>query len=438
MVKHRWWICGLGGLALGWLCQPLTRHAKRGGPETPTIGAEAQASKQRTRLDRGRSTAKPGRSTEFLRDAATADTGECETQVLEILASEDSNRSVELETVLRRWMSLEEPEQLLIRLDQLTKGKIWQRWTGPVFNAWVATDYTSAMATPAKLDQFSHARKIAAIEHLDPNFADYLKLEDSSFRESVDLTQALRVLGRDHPELASSLSTSDLRNSDIRAAMNWVVGGWASSDPASALAWVQGLKLSPAESGWQLRMVFGEWSRIDRSAARNAMTAAGYDESTFGQLGGIHSLPAELTGLLAPATPTTEIQLELSKNPFLDVAGLYEKLEASGIDWEKPGYLQPSINHDGWYSPDPAAAAAEAEKLPPGKLRDFLFKTIGLSRWHGMLFRSWRGLLGSNLSEYRVAGLHGSIFESGNVAGLAAALGVIMRSSVANGALPDQ
>ncbi len=68
----------------------------------------------------------------------------------------------------------------------------------------------------------------------------------------------------------------------------------------------------------------------------------------------------------------------------------------------------------------------------------FLFKTIGLSRWHGMLFRSWRGLLGSNLSEYRVAGLHGSIFESGNVAGLAAALGVIMRSSVAHESRPEQ
>ena len=68
----------------------------------------------------------------------------------------------------------------------------------------------------------------------------------------------------------------------------------------------------------------------------------------------------------------------------------------------------------------------------------YLFKTIGLSRWHGMLFRSWRGLLGSNLSEYRVAGLHGSIFESGNVAGLAAALGAIMRGSAVNEVVPDR
>ncbi len=339
--------------------------------------AEVPSSKRRIRSARERSTAKPGKSTKFLRDAATANVGKCETLVVEILASEDSNRSVELETILRRWMSLEEPKQLLERLDKMTKGKIWQRWSGPVFNAWVATDYTRAMAIPEKPDKFNHVRKIAAIEHLDPNFADYLKLADSSSSENADFTQALRVLGRDHPELASTLSTLDLEDAKIRAAMDWVAGGWASSDPASALAWVQGLKLGTAESGRLLSKVFGEWSCIDRSAARNAMTASGYDESTFGQLGGIHSLPAELTGLLAPVTPTTEIQLGLSNDPFLDVAGLYEKLEVSGIDLENLGYLMPAINHDGWYCPDPVAAATEVEKLPPGKLRDFMFKTIG-------------------------------------------------------------
>ena len=59
----------------------------------------------------------------------------------------------------------------------------------------------------------------------------------------------------------------------------------------------------------------------------------------------------------------------------------------------------------------------------------FLIKTIGLSRWHGMLFRSWRNLLGPDLSEHRVAGLHGSIFEPANVTGLAKELRAIMQPS---------
>ena len=65
--------------------------------------------------------------------------------------------------------------------------------------------------------------------------------------------------------------------------------------------------------------------------------------------------------------------------------------------------------------------------------KTYLIKTIGLTRWHGMLFRSWRTLMGSRLSEHRVAGLHGSIFESANVAGLAQELGLIFQSGLADG-----
>ena len=58
----------------------------------------------------------------------------------------------------------------------------------------------------------------------------------------------------------------------------------------------------------------------------------------------------------------------------------------------------------------------------------FLIKTRGLSRWHGMLFRSWRKLLGAGLSEHLVPGMHGSVFEPLNVGALAQVITVIVRS----------
>ena len=56
-----------------------------------------------------------------------------------------------------------------------------------------------------------------------------------------------------------------------------------------------------------------------------------------------------------------------------------------------------------------------------------LIKTSGLSRWDRALFGSWRKLMGGNLVERHIAGLHGSIFESGNVDDLAALLSSIVR-----------
>ena len=58
-----------------------------------------------------------------------------------------------------------------------------------------------------------------------------------------------------------------------------------------------------------------------------------------------------------------------------------------------------------------------------------LIKTSGLARWDRALFGSWRKLMGHHLSERQVAGLHGSIFESRNVAELAALLASIVRDS---------
>ena len=57
-----------------------------------------------------------------------------------------------------------------------------------------------------------------------------------------------------------------------------------------------------------------------------------------------------------------------------------------------------------------------------------LIKTAGLSRWDRMLFGSWRKLMGSNLSERQIAGLHGSIFGPGQVGELATLLAGIVRA----------
>jgi syringomycin synthetase protein SyrE len=51
-----------------------------------------------------------------------------------------------------------------------------------------------------------------------------------------------------------------------------------------------------------------------------------------------------------------------------------------------------------------------------------LIKSTGLSSWDRWFFRPWRRLTATRLSEYQVPGLHGSIFEAGNVGTLAAVL----------------
>ena len=48
-----------------------------------------------------------------------------------------------------------------------------------------------------------------------------------------------------------------------------------------------------------------------------------------------------------------------------------------------------------------------------------LIKSAGLATWDNLLFRAWHRLMGKNLIEHRVPGLHGSIFDVGNVGDLA-------------------
>ena len=55
-----------------------------------------------------------------------------------------------------------------------------------------------------------------------------------------------------------------------------------------------------------------------------------------------------------------------------------------------------------------------------------LIKTTGLSRWHHMLFGSWRKRMGERYSEREIAGLHGSIFDASSVGVLASQLADIV------------
>ncbi len=58
-----------------------------------------------------------------------------------------------------------------------------------------------------------------------------------------------------------------------------------------------------------------------------------------------------------------------------------------------------------------------------------LIKTSGLSRWERPLFGSWRKLMGRNLVERQIAGLHGSIFDARNVHELSTLLASIVRDT---------
>ena len=51
-----------------------------------------------------------------------------------------------------------------------------------------------------------------------------------------------------------------------------------------------------------------------------------------------------------------------------------------------------------------------------------LIKSSGLASWERWFFRPWRRLMTGGYSEYQVPGLHGSIFEPGNVGDLAAVI----------------
>jgi syringomycin synthetase protein SyrE len=57
----------------------------------------------------------------------------------------------------------------------------------------------------------------------------------------------------------------------------------------------------------------------------------------------------------------------------------------------------------------------------------WLIKSSGLMSWERWLFRPWRKLIAEHLTEHKVHGLHGSIFETDNVDELASMLTQLLR-----------
>ena len=69
------------------------------------------------------------------------------------------------------------------------------------------------------------------------------------------------------------------------------------------------------------------------------------------------------------------------------------------------------------YRPAPCAVAAS------------LIKSTGMLRWERWVFRPWRKLFSAGLQEREVPGLHGSLFEAGNIGELARMLGLVINDA---------
>ena len=181
--------------------------------------------------------------------------------------------------------------------------------------------------------------------------------------------KALALLGSEYPDLAKSIADSKLREDLKSKYIQEVARGWATRDPRAALAWLQSLGLT----GEPLAAVISEWMKKDPDAARQAWETAGKPGAEPGA-----DVP---TAALADShSPRNQLSLALHRDPFLDVAALHRALSEADIDWSKPDFFSPAINQDGWYAADPAAAARQAEQLPPGKARDYIMNVI-CSNW---------------------------------------------------------
>lgn len=290
--------------------------------------------------------------------------------VLEIVNAEGTDRNVELETALRRWMAFEKPEEIARRLEELTDDKIWQRFRLPFFNAWAATDYTGAMAAVEKEAVFRYSRVVVAVEHGDAAFVEYLRDTDEPLSGSATLNRALFILGQDRPDLIDALMASDLPEDDKLEPVSAMVEGWAKKDPAAALKWCGSIQWSEQRKIELSSTVLEKWMASDNTAAREAAAAVKRLETETNPSG-----RDPLAAFTKPPAAASEIRNAIARDPFIGVAGLHQLLEASGVIGDKRVFVPPAIDNDGWYPPDPASAAEDAEKLPPGKTRDVLLET---------------------------------------------------------------
>lgn len=278
---------------------------------------------------------------------------------LDLVSRGDRGDWIKLEAVFRRWLETEDPKALLARLNSELGKDSKSYWAEPFFNAWASIDYSAARAATPGYTEFSRVRALAAMRRQDASFLD----ETFSIwdYENSPLVNALAELGRNDPSLAMQVAAYKRgkpdNNADLIAA---VARGWASKDPQAALDWVRSLAFTGNYRDKALGEVFSEWRKTDSEAADQAMRTA-VDPGKSGQ----QSSGAE-----------GRVALGVHCDPFVGVRDLYQKLLESPVNWEEYQSAFPPIDHDGWFCTDPAKAAAEAENLPPGKVRDFLMSYI--------------------------------------------------------------
>ena len=356
------WLAAAVGLLAGVMCQRAFETPDSGakaGRSNPPAGADPSAE-----LSHAKTT---GPTTVLLREVSTFSAEKCEELIRGYFESGERGHEIEMEAIFRRWMTLESPDKVLERLSDLEVN--WRRdFAAACFRAWVAVDEKSAMADK-KQTQFSLARLLHVMDLGDPSFIDRLSIAESGLLDDEPVRKALALLGSEYPDLAKSIADSKLREDLKSKYIQEVARGWATRDPRAALAWLQSLGLT----GEPLAAVISEWMKKDPDAARQAWETAGKPGAEPGA-----DVP---TAALADShSPRNQLSLALHRDPFLDVAALHRALSEADIDWSKPDFFSPAINQDGWYAADPAAAARQAEQLPPGKARDYIMNVI-CSNW---------------------------------------------------------
>lgn len=360
-------LAAAAGLVLGLLCRPQADPKSWLGPEPVGKSSTSPRTGKSSATDRGTRRGS-GPTTHFLNELAAVPAERCEELFRELVAQNDPRRGLELEAVFRRWMELEEPKELLERLAADRKSD--SLWAGPFFEAWASINYAAAVAgTPD--GAFAGIRGLVAIRRGDPSFLNgsvqIWDFDDSS------VVNALATLGQNDPELAKGVSTFNNgkpdNNADLIAA---VARGWAAQDPAATLEWLKSLELTDDNRKQALNELFRVWMKQDLAGATAAIKANGLDAISANRIRSDNPL-----GYLAnPGSAASQIFQGNHLDPFLDLASLYQQLSESPVDWEQRQSAQPPINHDGWFCTDPAKAAEEATRLPPGKARDFIMSYI--------------------------------------------------------------
>ncbi|QJE96551.1 hypothetical protein [Luteolibacter luteus] len=363
-------LAGASGILLGVVCQRAIEDPQRSSSNSSDASRQATSS---TTPTPPAASPDPGATTRLLREISSLSAEDCRSRVLEYLESGKTGLDLEMEAIFRRWLSLEKADQII---DQLSdpKASISSRWLAPFFLAWVAIDEKAAMDA-ARHSQFRAERALHAIAIHDPSFIEHLKGESDLLERQSRLRVALFSLGRDAPEIARSISTAELSSDFKKRALVSVAQGWASRNPAAAFEWTR--SLNPAEEPGRsvLHAVMTEWCEHDLEAAKKAWASIELPD-TEQRPGFSRADPPAPLLLTQSGFAAGHIAAALARDPFLDVAGLYRALSEADIDWDKPGYFAPAIDHDGWYPADPGAAAKEAEKLPAGKARDRLLELI--------------------------------------------------------------